>query len=102
MDIKIRTSFISVDGKNILLLVVSDNGKGYSDKMIAAVNQPLCAPVISKEHIGIDNLRSRLWLLYGEKAKVILYNGVSGGAVAEVYIEQECADTKNSEEGRRG
>ena len=70
--------------------------------MIAAVNQPLCAPVISKEHIGIDNLRSRLWLLYGEKAKVILYNGVSGGAVAEVYIEQECADTKNSEEGRRG
>lgn len=102
LDIKIRTSFISVDGKNILLLVVSDNGKGYSDKMIAAVNQPLCAPVISKEHIGIDNLRSRLWLLYGEKAKVILYNGVSGGAVAEVYIEQECADTKNSEEGRRG
>lgn len=90
LGIKICTSFVDIGGQNFLRISVADNGNGYGKEQLTGKNESDRRIVNNKEHTGIDNLRSRLWLLYGDKAKMILYNGATGGAVAEIYISGEC------------
>lgn len=40
-------------------------------------------------HVGVDNIKYRIFLLYGEKAKLYFYNSPAGGAVTEMLLPQE-------------
>lgn len=38
--------------------------------------------------VGVDNIKYRIYLLYGDKAKLYFYNSPAGGAVTEILLPQ--------------
>ena len=70
-----------------LRLEIQDNGSGFSDEVLDKVlgDQPLIDRN-GNQHIGIWNFRQRLQLLYGGKARFLISNAPSSGAIVSIYI----------------
>ncbi|MBS5520883.1 MAG: histidine kinase [Clostridiales bacterium] len=67
-----------------LMIEIRDNGNGYSDEVIRAINS---GHVLEDSHggrVGIRNVMERLALIYGDKAEVALSN--DGGAVTHIRL----------------
>lgn len=69
-----------------LHIVIQDTGAGFPPDVLQRLQAD--EPVISgeREHIGIWNIKRRLRLLYGGKARLELLNAPDGGARAELYL----------------
>lgn len=77
------------DGK-YLYLCVSDTGNGFSKEILEAIEKDLPIIYNGRKHVGLQNIRRRLQLLYGERASMVLQNmDENYGAVVEVRIPQE-------------
>lgn len=50
------------------------------------MNQPVTEFEYHSEHVGIENLKYRIKLYYGENAKIYFYNAAFGGAVTEITL----------------
>lgn len=73
----------AADG-DYLMLEIRDNGDGYSEEVLTAINTGQVLTDDKGGKIGIRNVMERLSIIYGEKAKVQLSN--DGGAVTHVRI----------------
>lgn len=72
-------------------IYISDNGTGYPQDILEKLNQPIKKFQYHSRHVGIDNLKYRIYLLYGERARLYFYNSPSGGAVTEILLPwKEC------------
>ena len=71
-----------------IYICVSDNGEGFSEEYLNRFNQNLPA---DGNHIGLMNLRSRLQMMYGEKASIHIFNQEPHGAYTEIKIDKEGA-----------
>jgi len=70
----------------MVFLTVRDSGPGYSDEALEAIREGR-APIDERgEHIGLWNVRERLKLQYGGKARMECYNDDPHGAVTEIVI----------------
>lgn len=74
------------NGRETIRMVVSDNGSGYPQSLLDDFSTGSFMPKGSTSKIGIYNVVQRLHLMYGEQAKVILYNAPEGGAVSEIML----------------
>ena len=65
-------------------ICIRDEGAGFSDEVLAEIENS--APIVQKERvcIGIQNAFNRLKLFYADKAKYRAYN--DNGAVVEIDI----------------
>ncbi|CCX37946.1 putative uncharacterized protein [Clostridium sp. CAG:1013] len=86
LSIHMQASFLQEEGEEFLLLRISDNGDGYPMEKLKEWNDVMPHPGMDTEHIGINNLRYRIRLLYNGKGKVVFYNGLTGGAVTEIIL----------------
>ncbi len=77
------------DNEQKLRLVISDNGPGYPDHVLEAVKNNQGIGNDPEKNIGIINVRQRMNLIYGSKARLVLYNQPDGGAVSEVILPLE-------------
>lgn len=68
-----------------LRLHLSDNGCGYGEDVLENINSSR-PDVFSDYHVGINNLRHRMALLYGNRCKTAFYNEEKGGAHSVLYI----------------
>lgn len=83
------------EGKNLTRIRISDNGAGYPENVLADLNREVTDFAYSSQHVGIDNVRYRLSLLYGDRANIYFYNAPFGGAVTEMTVpgaEYESSD----------
>jgi len=69
---------------NMVILTVRDNGNGYSQEVLEAVNHDERVSDDTEKHIGIHNVKERLGIIYGSKAAVSIYN--DNGAVSEIKV----------------
>ncbi len=76
------------EGKNLTRIRISDNGAGYPENVLADLNREVTDFAYSSQHVGIDNVRYRLSLLYGDRAKIYFYNAPFGGAVTEMTLPE--------------
>ncbi len=69
-----------------LVISVKDSGYGLSSEQLRRINAGQTSP--SREHsgIGLENVRERLKLLYGDNASFSIDNRPEGGAVARIII----------------
>ncbi len=67
-------------------IYVMDNGSGYSEKDLEEYNKPVEEFIYHSDHVGIDNFKFRMKLLYKDKASFSFYNNPDGGAVSEITI----------------
>lgn len=75
-----------VDGEQMLCITIRDNGRGYPEEILSRFDrgQPLDEDISRK--IGLVNVRQRLQLTYGDRAKVHLGNLPDGGAHSEILV----------------
>lgn len=69
-----------------LRLLICDNGPGYPQEVLEAVAGNRRIGPNPEKNIGILNVKQRLGLIYGENARLLLYNGPDGGAVSELNL----------------
>lgn len=69
---------------NIAILAVRDNGNGYCQEVLEAIEHDDRISDNSEKNIGIRNVKERLNIIYGSKATVRIYN--DGGAVSEIKV----------------
>ena len=81
--ISIRTKVLAFEEKQILNIVIADNGHGFSKDLMDRINS-FCDYEPNEGHIGIYNVIQRLHYLYEDEAGLV----VSGkdGAVIELFI----------------
>ena len=85
-----------VDQETFIYICVSDTGPGYSEEVIQRVMES--APIVygGRQHIGLQNIKQRLELMYPGKARFAISNmGEHYGAVTEVWIPLK--DTEDKE-----
>lgn len=70
--------------QNGISISVEDNGNGYPEDIIQSFNLE-----VEEEgnKIGLQNIRKRLYYLYGNKATFQINNREEGGAKAEIWIQ---------------
>lgn len=70
-----------------LYLTVSDTGKGFREDVLEALEKDTPIYYNGRRHVGLQNIRRRLKLLYGNRGSVSFSNMHSGyGAVVEVVL----------------
>ncbi len=73
-----------------LCIVIDDTGIGFGDEMLASLNTPETQVPTDKDHgIGIENVRKRLEILYGDQASILFANNGDGGAHVEIRLPME-------------
>lgn len=81
--------FRSADGTLMQNITIRDNGNGFPPETLSALNTADPTELqYRRDHIGIANVRYRLWLVYGQKAGVSFRNEGSE-AVVQVYFPTE-------------
>ena len=66
----------------------TDNGGGFPEDVIAEINEP-DSPLYAQNHVGINNVKKRLQLIYGDRALYAFFNRDMGermGSVSEILI----------------
>lgn len=81
----VRASVQKMDGENILRLEMYDNGNGYSEESLSELNTELHGS-FDQQHIGINNLRRRMQILYGSVCRTVFKNTAEGGACSIIYL----------------
>ena len=72
-----------VSGEEIWIQI-RDTGKGFPEEVLRQIEGGQNLMNDAGEHIGIWNVKRRLWLLYGGKARIKFYN--DDGAVVEMKL----------------
>ena len=70
-----------------LYICVSDNGKGFSSEVLEKIENNGEIYYNDRRHVGLQNIKKRLNLIYGEQAEFHLSNmDENFGAISEVWI----------------
>ena len=78
------------NGGKWLYICVSDTGSGFSDDILKALSEDMPIVYGGRKHIGLQNVKRRLELLYGQDAELSVQNmGEHYGAIVEVRILQK-------------
>ena len=89
LSVTIRANRIKDEGRAYLRICIMDNGEGYRPEVLEQLNRPVKEFQYHSRHVGVDNIKYRIFLLYVEKAKLYFYNSPAGGAVTEMLLPQE-------------
>ena len=83
LKITVEGCLLETEEGKFLDLIVRDNGCGYEQSVLDAINE---RQEDNKIHIGIDNLKQRCRILYGERAEFSFSN--QNGAYSELIIPE--------------
>lgn len=88
ITVMIKISFIIKKNEEYAYIKIQDNGTGFSDEALNQINN-VTYNKNTGEKIGIWNVKQRLSLIYGDRAKIIASNNDNSGACIEIYIPVE-------------
>lgn len=84
LEIDVRAAVLQSGGETFADLTVSDNGSGFPESVIQEINDPQSS-VYAQHHVGINNIKKRMELIYGEGVLYAFFNR-DVGSVSEVLI----------------
>lgn len=97
LEIDVKASLLRSEGQRYIDLTVSDNGKGFSDEILQEINSS-SSEVYTSRHVGLNNVKNRIKLLYGEGVMYAFFN-TDPGCVSEILIPVEEKDLDSPKEG---
>ena len=114
LEIDVKASLLQSGPDTYVDLVVSDNGSGFPEEVLREINDPE-SPVYAQHHVGLNNVKKRLNLIYGEQVMLAFFNS-GHGSVSEILIpvsgepgehlaprlEEQAEHTKGEEERDEG
>jgi two-component system sensor histidine kinase YesM len=90
IELEIRSD--EQDPEQFIQIRIADNGRGFSEDSLHALQTGLYAVESGDQHIGIWNVHRRLMMRYGEKFQMKFENGAEKGAVVRIRIPIERRD----------
>jgi two-component system sensor histidine kinase YesM len=84
LQITIRIIELIMEDENLLDIIITDNGNGFSQEVLEQLNTQTPYQY-SENNVGIANIRQRLFLIYGEKA-MLQCNNLIEGAQSEMIL----------------
>ena len=89
LEISISVTTVEMSQQKFLQVTIQNNGGPFDEAVLRALNTANPSAVeYRQEHIGISNVRYRLWLMYGERAKLFFRNQ-GENAVVETLLPYE-------------
>lgn len=83
--------------QNELVIIVKDNGTGISHEKLESLKKMLASGgAYSEKSIGLNNVNTRIKLIYGSKYGVDVFNGEKTGTQVMIYIPI-CSEKKEDE-----
>lgn len=91
IDITASIARIHDNDTDYLLIEICDTGIGFSDQMLSSLNSSVeeQMPADGEHGIGIENVRKRLEILYGNQATILFANNQYGGACVTMRLPME-------------
>jgi two-component system, sensor histidine kinase YesM len=83
LSIEVRAAF--TPETDTVVVSIRDSGPGFSEPYLSRINGDEAA-ADTHGHVGIENSRRRLFLLYRNSAKLRFSNAENGGAVVEILL----------------
>lgn len=83
LRIQVTVNILEGEEERYLDLVVADNGQGYAREWLERMNEK-DYQTQDGEHVGVLNLKKRLYLYYGDTVEFAVRN--HGGAISEVVV----------------
>lgn len=96
IEISLYITYEAYEDGNYLYISVSDTGDGFSQETLRALEED--TPIIynGRKHVGLQNVRRRLELMYGGRASITFSNmGENYGAVVEVHVPVNAEGRQN-------
>lgn len=90
LQLSIKAKVVSGEDGDYLNISCGDNGPGFPKSVIDEIESS--NEEFSKKHIGFNNLRHRLALIYRRESFIYVYNQPGGGAMVDVLIPVETPD----------
>ena len=87
LKIFIKVHLLSSKEGNWINITIMDNGKGFSKESLERINRDIGDDEFG-EHIGINNVKRRIALIYADKSD-IMFSNQNNGACVEMFIPYE-------------
>lgn len=81
----IRIIRITDEETEYLQIHLSDNGAGYPEEILNAINRPVNG-IFDQSNVGINNLKRRMSILYEDNSYMIFFNLPAGGACSIISV----------------
>ena len=88
LSIEVKVMHVEVDGTNYLKISIADNGPGFPEEKLQVLNQKVTEFQYNSTQVGVDNIKYRMYLIYGGEAQLYFYNKPLGGAVTEMLLPE--------------
>ncbi|MCI7812759.1 MAG: histidine kinase [Lachnospiraceae bacterium] len=85
--VQIQISRTVKDHDDYIDIAISDNGKGFASEQLLALNESIHQEEnLPQNHIGISNVKQRLFYLYEDRFLLTFENREDGGAMVHLQI----------------
>ena len=84
LEVSVEVKWLEHENERDVNIIVSDNGSGFPEKILGEINQSN-GSVYAQHHVGLNNIKKRLALIYGSRARIAFYNSKKG-SVSDIVI----------------
>ena len=89
LTVKVKAGIVTdEEGKRRVSISIADNGCGYPEEMLKEPNQPVDDFRFRPYHVGIDNLKYRIYLTYQGEGNWYFCNSPYGGSTTEIILPE--------------
>ncbi|MCM1432305.1 MAG: histidine kinase [Muribaculaceae bacterium] len=93
----IKASAVYNDGEKMLLIEVEDDGKGYPDEVLEAINRDTARQRGDGTRVGLWSIKHLLELMYDRKNLFRISNVEPHGALNQIYIPHDPVNQRGTE-----
>lgn len=102
LTILIRVSACEKDGEQMLKITIEDDGKGYPDEVLAAINSPQAQPGSDGHRVGLWSVRRTMELMYERKDLTQFSNITPHGCLNTIYVPRKPLHEYNMQTTEKG
>lgn len=93
----IKASVAVYDGEDMLLIEIEDDGKGYPEEVLTAINQDRAQQKEDGTRVGLRSVKRLLELMYDRKNLFLISNVEPHGALNQIYIPRRPVNERSME-----
>lgn len=93
----IKVSVAAYDGEDMLLIEIEDDGRGYPEEVLTAINQDRAQQKEDGTRVGLWSVKRLLELMYDRKNLFLISNVEPHGALNQIYIPRRPVNERSME-----
>ena len=93
----IKVSVVAYDGEEMLLIEIEDDGRGYPEEVLTAINQDRAQQKEDGTRVGLWSVKRLLELMYDRKNLFLISNVEPHGALNQIYIPRRPVNERSME-----